>query len=196
MNINYKDYSIEIIDDFIYSLDSADNINSYTFEYCQGPTHIYKAYQGAKHGVRVNRKGEEIASAFLSKTGGYTHIHEHSFVLSDDTLFLCCSDEIYALSLPELKLNWHRKMDLAVCIAIYPFKNDFIVHGELFATRMDKEGNKKWEFNAYDIFVPQGDQPALEIVGEEIILRDFEGYEYRLNEDGVVLEQKRINDED
>jgi hypothetical protein len=187
MRVSFKNYTVDIIDDSNYTLNSADNVVSYDVEYFDGPTNTDRVYPTSKHGIKITRDGDKLASAIICETGGQTTIHDNSFVFTNDSVLICCSDKIYSLSLPGLQLNWKKRFDPATCFAIYPFKGDYIIHGELQITRIDKDGNEKWTFGARDIFVTPDGKDALELQTDKIKLRDWEGYEYLLNEDGQEI---------
>jgi hypothetical protein len=177
----YKDYIIEIVNESGYTLNSADNVISYRIEYFD---EIASIYHTSKHGIRVAQGGIELASAIICETGGTTTVHAHSAVVVADSILICCCDKVYSLSIPELTLNWKRRIDPATCFAIYFFNGDFLIHGELQITRIDKEGNEKWIFAARDIFVAPDGQEAFALTESKIKLKDWQGYEYILNEHG------------
>ena len=184
MRVVYKDYTIDIIDDVNYTLNSVDNVVSYDVEYFDGMLNSDRVYPTSKHGIRVIKDGEELASAIICEIGGTTTIHNNSVIVSNDSILICCSDKVYSLSIPNLELNWKKRFDLATCFGIHPFLSDFIIHGELQIIRIDKEGNEKWNFGARDIFVTPDGKESIELLTNKIKLRDWEGYEYLLNEDG------------
>ncbi len=187
MRVSFKNYTVDIIDDSNYTLNSADNDVSYDVEYFDGPTNTDRVHPTSKHGIRITRDGDKLASAIICETGGQSTIHDNSFAFTNDSVLICCSDKIYSLSLPRLQLNWKKRFDPATCFAIYPFKDDYIIHGELQISRIDKDGNEKWTFGARDIFVTPNGEDALEIQTDKIKLRDWDGYEYLLNEDGQEI---------
>jgi hypothetical protein len=54
------------------------------------------------------------------------------------------------------------------------------------------EGNEKWKFGGRDIFITLDGKEPIEItpdkiIPDKIILKDFEGYEYILDENGHEL---------
>jgi hypothetical protein len=153
MNLQYLDFRIEIVDDPIYSLNSTDNISNYDQEYFDDKPYSDRNYSNSKHGIRVFKNDLELSSAIICEVGGATTIHENSCLIKDGLLFICCSDKIYALSLPDLKLKWKKRLDPATCFGIYSFQGDLVVHGELQITRVDINGIEKWSFGARDIFV-------------------------------------------
>jgi hypothetical protein len=83
-------------------------------------------------------------------------------------------------------LNWKRKLDPATCFAIYPYKDDFVIHGELEIKRIDREGDVKWDFSGKDIFVTQDDKEAVKLIGNRIEVTDWDGDTYILTGDGQV----------
>lgn len=180
----HKDYVVDIVSEPDYTLDSTDNIISYGIEYFD---EVASIRHRSKQGIRVTREGIELASVIICETAGGVTTHAHSAVVTEDSILICCSDKIYSLSIPELTLNWKRKIDKVACFAIYPFYGDFLIHGELQITRIDKEGNEKWSFTARDIFVTPDGKEALTLTEGKIKLRDWQGYEYMLNEYGDTI---------
>lgn len=187
MRVVYKKYNIDIVDDSTYTLNSADNNVKYDIEYFGGMLNTDRVYPTSKHGIRISEDGIEIKSAIICEIGGATSIHDTSFVMVDDSILICCCNKVYSLTIPDLKINWKKRLDPETCFSIYPFKDDFIIHGELQITRIDKEGNEKWTFGARDIFITQGGKGSIKFMGEQIILKDWEGYEYVLNEHGQEI---------
>jgi hypothetical protein len=188
MKIQYKDYTIEIINDTCYTLNSTDNTRHYDKEYFKGKMNEDRFYPTSKHGIRISQNGKEISSAIICEVGGATGIHDKSFAFTDDSILVCCCDKIYCLQLPRLSLNWRKRFDAATCFGIYDFDGDFLIHGELSVTRIDKDGNEKWNFIGRDILVTNDNTSAFEIYGDKIKLKDWEGYKYMLDKNGLVLE--------
>jgi len=187
MTVQYKDYSINIVDDLSYSLNSADNIVHYDKEYFDGVINEDRVYPTSKHGIRVKQNEYELSSAIICEVGWATGIHENSFLFSDNNLFICCCDKIYSLRLPALEINWKKRFDPTTCFGIYRFENDFIIHGELSIKRIDKAGNEKWTFGAREIFVTQDGTESIKIHSDKIELKDWEGCKYTLDKNGVEL---------
>lgn len=184
MEVQHKQYKIEFVNASNYTLDSSDNIEEYNFEYFNGTQNEDKVYSTSKHGIRVFENDEEINSAIICEVGGATGIHSRSFLVEDENLFICCCDKIYSLKIPELTINWSKRLDPASCFGIYKFKGDLIIHGELQISRIDLQGNIKWSFGACDIFVTPDGQESFVIEQETIKLKDWAGYEYTLDEFG------------
>jgi hypothetical protein len=59
MRVSFKEYTIDIIDDSNYTLNSADNVIFYDIEYFDGMTNTDRVYPTSKHGVRVNKDEDE-----------------------------------------------------------------------------------------------------------------------------------------
>lgn len=184
MTVRYQDYSIDIIDDRGYSLNPADNSVHYAKEYFDETVREGRFIPASKHGIRIKQDGIELSSAILCETGGATGIHKNSFLFADNSLFICCCDKVYALKLPDLEMIWKKELDLATCFGIYEFDGDFIIHGEISITRIDKNGNEKWRFGARDIFVTQDGSESIKVHPEKIELKDWQGYNYVLDKNG------------
>jgi hypothetical protein len=187
MKLTFGNYVVDIIDDSNYTLNSVDNITHYDVEYFFETINSDRVYPTSKHGIRVNKADQELASAIVCEVGGATTIHGQSALVTGDSVLICCSDKVYALSMPDLRLKWRKRLDPATCFGIYPFAGDFIIHGELQITRIDKEGNEKWSFGARDIFVTPNGKKSFELLSDKIRLTDWEGYEYLLNEHGQEI---------
>lgn len=187
MIVKYKDYSIEIVDDQTYTINSVDNVSRYDKIYFSDSTSIEKFYPTSKHGIRVKLADVELASAIICEVGGGTTIHNKSFIVSEDALLICCCDKVYSLELPNLSINWFKRLDPGTCFGIYQFDNDFLIHGELQITRININGNEKWTFRARDIFVTSDGNKSFAIQADKILLIDWEGYRYTLDKNGVEV---------
>jgi hypothetical protein len=190
MEIRYKDFTIEIIDDSYYTLNSSDNIVSYDLEYFEGKTNTDRVYPTSKHGIRISKDQVELRSAIICELGGFTTIHNNSFIVANDAILICCCEKIYSLSIPELQLNWKKRFDPSTCFAIYSFQTDYIIHGELQITRIDREGNEKWKFLGRDIWVTKEGKESIHLKNNTIELMDWVGYAYELDADGKVVSMK------
>ena len=187
MKFCYKNYTLFILDDSNYVLNSTDNPAPYGIEHFDRMFDSHSTSAASQHGIRVIKDDVEIASAIICEIGGATTVHDHSAVISNESILICCSDKVYSLSLPDLQINWKKRLDLATCLAIYSFKGDFIIHGELQITRIDNMGNEIWSFSAKDIFVTADGKESIEITGDAIKVRDWNGDEFTLNENGQVI---------
>ena len=185
MELEKSPYRIKLVDAEKYTLSSVDNIEVYDIEYFQD--NRYRPT--SKHGIRLFENGQEIKSAIVCATGGATGIHENSAIIADSALYLCCCDNIYSLAIPSLDLNWNKRIDPATCFGIYTYKGGLIVHGELQITRIGTNGDQKWTFGARDIFVTQDSTDSFKIKEDKIYLRDWEGFDYVLDENGKEIKE-------
>jgi len=182
MTTRFKEYTIDIVDDPCYSLGSADN----SFIYDKVYSHDTEYRPTSKHGINITRGGQSITSAIICESGGATAIHDNSFIIAGDVLLVCCCNTVYSFKIPELNLNWRKEFDPATCFAIYPFKEDIIIHGELEIKRVDLDGNIKWDFSAKNIFVTQDGREAVKFNGDKIEVIDWDGDKYVLDENGQL----------
>lgn len=187
MILAYKEYTIEVTDDQAYKLHADDNSAFYSKIYNGTSAGGQNLHPTAQYGVRVYLGEREIASVLICETGGYAGVQTHTCIIYEDTLLICCCDKVYALKLPDLTMYWKRKADPATCFGIYAWKDDFVIHGELHITRIDIHGNEKWSFGGRDIFVTPDGSSAFELRGDKIILTDWGAYTYKLDSNGIVL---------
>ncbi|MBC3847035.1 hypothetical protein H8K90_11635 [Winogradskyella echinorum] len=185
MKVNYQNSVIEITNES--DMDSAEFGRRFKKQY-PADLGIELEYQpSSKYGIRITENDFEKCSVLLLESGGTTEISENSFLIKNDRIYICCSDQIYSLNLADLSANWRKQYDVATCFGIYEFDEDFIVHGEIQVSRIDKNGNTKWNFSTSDIFVNPDGKTEFKIVENRIELIDWEGYKYRLNGEGKIL---------
>lgn len=181
---HYKDLIIEVLDEPTYKFGSADNNFVYSKTYFgdnaeQHPT--------SKHGIKIYSDDKIIDSSIIIGSGGATGIHQNSSLLDSDQLLLCCCDTVFSLTIPDLELKWKTQADQATCFQIFKHIDDYIIHGELQVTKLDKDGNKKWEFGGADIFVSIDNEEEFKIESDGILLTDFAKTKYKIDFDGKLL---------
>ncbi|MCU4164186.1 hypothetical protein [Carboxylicivirga caseinilyticus] len=180
----YKDLTIEVLDEPTYKFGSTDNSFHYSKHFFgNGATD----YPTSKHGIKIYQDDQIIDSCIIIGSGGATYIHQNSLLFDKDQLLLCCCDTIFCLTLPDLRLKWKTQSDQATCFQIFRQQDDYIVHGEFQVTKLDKEGNKKWEFGGADIFVSTDNEEEFKIESDGILLTDFGKTKYKIDFDGKLI---------
>jgi len=183
-NYQYKDLRVEVMNEPDYKFGSSDNHFKYSKHYFgDGGTE----YATSKHGIKIYRDEEIIDSCIVIGSGGATGVHQNASLLVNDHLLLCCSDTIFCLTLPGLALKWETKADQATCFQIFKHQDDYIIHGELQVTKLDKHGNKKWEFGGADIFVNIDNEEEFKLEPDGILLTDFSKTKYKIDFDGKLI---------
>jgi hypothetical protein len=179
LTFTLKEYTITIADATAQGL---DNASAFEALYLDDKNH-YTSLQA----VYIYHNGLLISSVMLGASGGSTGVYEHTALVANDCLVTCCCDTVFCLSLPGLQLLWKTKADLATCFAIYRYRQDFIVHGELDISRLDLTGNLIWQNSGADIFVtPHGDSNLL-LLENTIVATDWEFSIYVFDYDGRTL---------
>lgn len=89
-----------------------------------------------------------------------------------------------------LDIDKQQKLDtIGTMFASYPYKQDFILYGELDIFRVTSNLSIQWQFSGKDIFVSYNDDaPAFEMKSDRIYLRDFEGDHYEIDYDGKLIQ--------
>jgi hypothetical protein len=180
----YKELTIEVLDEPTYKFGSADNNFNYSKTYFGDNA---EQYPTSKHGIKIYRDDQIIDSCIIIGSGGATGVHQNSSLVVNDRLVICCCDTVFSLTLPDLELKWKTQADQATCFQIFKQQDDFIVHGELQVTKLDKDGNKKWEFGGADIFVSIDNEEEFKIENDGILLTDFAKTKYKIDFDGKLL---------
>ena len=189
MKVEHQEFEIEILDDPQYSTASVDNLIKYRFEYSEGEENKERINPASKHGIQVKDKltGIEISSAIICEQGGATTIHEKSYFIDNEKIWICVCDKIYCLNLPELEIEWFRRIDYATNFSINQFRDDFIIHGELGIICINRNGDIKWRFGGRDIFVSENGEANFQIIDNQIKVKDWGGFEYKIDENGKEL---------
>jgi hypothetical protein len=180
----YKDLTIEVFDDPAYKYGAADNIFNYSNHYFSEGA---EEYPTSKHAVKVYLEDQVIYSCILIGSGGATGLHQNSSLIDDDRLVICCCDSVFCLSLPNLDLRWKVQADQATCFQVFKLQEDYLVHGELQITRLDKAGKVKWQLGGADIFVSLGGEDEFKLERDHIMLTDFGRRIYKIDFDGRLL---------
>jgi hypothetical protein len=180
----YKDLAIEVLDEPTYRFGSADNNFNYSKHHFGDGA---KQYPISKHGVKVIQDNKEINNCIIIGSGGATGVHKNSSLVDNGQLIICCCDTMFCLTLPDLELKWKTQADQATCFQIFKWKDDYIIHGELEITRLDKDGRVKWKFGGADIFVSIDNEEEFKIEDDGILLTDFTKTKYKIDFEGKLL---------
>jgi len=179
-----NDWSIEVLNEPNYFLDSTNNPFNYSKFYSSDLEDKNKFTPSSKHGIRVYHKDKLIYNCLVMAFCGGTGIFKKSSLMDKDQLLICCSNTIFCLGLPSLELKWKNLADMATCFQIFQYQEDYIIHGEVQITRMDYFGNKKWEFYGSDIFVNLNGLDEFKMEEWGIVLTDFNGVQYKIDYNG------------
>ena len=194
MKITWKQFEVIITADPTYDPDSVDNPKTYRHIYTSEDFGRYKLSSRVAIVIKTDKNGEteEFSSAFIGETGGATAIHDASILREEDILMVCACDKVLALNLPDLTLKWKMKADDITCFGIHRFGNGFLVHGECQLTQLNLFGEQLWTFSGRDIFVTLDNRSELKIENGRAIIEDFEGYQYTINTEGHVVDERQI----
>jgi hypothetical protein len=173
-------YQIDIFQDETFKIGSVDNLNNYDFEYFDESEYVFPS----TFGVKLFDKGNLFKSAIIGSNGGGTGIHNNSVIYEESRFLICCSDSIFCLSIPDLKLIWKIKADQFTCFGIFKYQDNYIVHGELEISRLDNNGNILWQQSGADIFTTLSGQNGFKLTDTFIEVADFENRIYRFDYDG------------
>ena len=186
MKIETGKYQIELSEESNYKKDSTGN--KFKFENLYFNEEEYEF--GTQIGIKVYEKDNLISSAIICANGGASGIHENSQIVNKDKIVICCSDQIFNLSIPNLKLNWNTKADSATCFEIFQINNDFIIHGELEISRLSKDGKIIWQKSGADIFTKlESKKDDFKLTDKYIFATDWGNRKYQFDFDGNEIEK-------
>ena len=179
----YNDLIIEVLDEPTYTLSSTNNF-SYSKQYFGVDA---KKYPTSAHGIKIYNADQIIDSCIVIASGGATGIHSTASLLDNDHLLLCCSDTVFCLILQDLELKWKVQADQGTCFQIFKQHDDYITHGEVQVTKLDKDGNIKWEFGGGSLLVSIDNDEEFKIESDGIIITDFSNTKYKIDFNGKLI---------
>ena len=138
--------------------------------------------------VYLYKAEEEIENVVLTAGGSVSSLWEKSALLDGDRLLVACGNEVFCILLPILELLWHTQVDMATCFEIVPYQDDYITHGEVEISRLNKQGEILWQFSGKDIFVsPTERTPSFTLTSKGIELIDFNYESYLIDYQGKII---------
>jgi hypothetical protein len=184
VTISHGQYQIDLYDDPTFSKNSADNTTRYD--------HVYSSlgeYSATSvYGIKIFKDDNLYQSAVIASTGGGTGVYENSFLIDSENILICCSDSVFCLSIPDLRLIWRTQADSATCFEIFKLQGNYIVHGELEITKLDKDGKIIWQNSGADIFTTLDGKDNFIITDKYILATDWENRKYKFDFDGKTIE--------
>ena len=142
------------------------------------------------YGIIIKDSFNEIKDSCLlvCSTGGPTDCNPNSYLVENNTFYICISNVVFSLELSELKLNWYKEVDFATAFEIYKMNDDFIIHGELYITRINKDGKIIWQQSGSDIFVLENGNDCFFIENDIIKVQSWDNRKYCITYDGIISE--------
>jgi hypothetical protein len=179
---------IKFYDEADYKLDSTDNIKTYDKTFISGDKNILTSQIGIELFEDDNLK----SSCLIGSEGGGTGITGNSTMISYGGLVICCSNTVFKLTIPDLNLEWKTVADSASCFGIHFLDEDYIVHGELDITRLDKDGKIVWQKGGRDIWTTAEGIDDFAVYNDYILATDWDYNRYKFDFDGKLLEEYKV----
>lgn len=171
-----------------YGSDSLDNMKTYNATFISGDKNTLTT----QIGIEVF-EGEELkASCLIGAEGGATGINENTTLISYGGIVICCSNTIFKLTIPDLNLEWKIISDSATCFGIYYLGNDYVVHGELEITRLDKAGKIVWQQSGRDIWTTADASEDFAVYDDYILATDWDYNRYKFDFNGKLIEEYKV----
>lgn len=182
-------YEIDTFQDPNFKQNPSDSLNKYDYEYLDKTEHSYVSILG----IRIYENDKCLNSAVIGSDSGATGIGENSIVYELERILICCSDKIFCLSIPDLKLLWSTKVD-STCFEIFKCDDFYIVHGELEISKLDRKGQIIWHRGVGEIFVTPNGENRLKITENHIIATDWNNRIYKFDFEGNDFNDGNFNE--
>jgi hypothetical protein len=180
---------IKFYDETDYTFGSSDNNNTYEKTFTSGDSNSRMTSQ---IGIEIFEDEKLKSSCLIGSTGGGTGINANSTLISYGGLVVCCSNTVFKLTIPDLNLEWKTISDPATCFGIHYLDKDYVVHGELEITRLDKDGKIVWRKCGRDIWTTAEGNDAFAVYDDYILATDWDYFRYKFDFDGNLLDEYKV----
>lgn len=181
-------YTISIFEENDYRFDSKNNWWNYSKEYIEENDNKLTSV----FGIKIFENENLISDCIIGSDGGANSIFENSTLISYESLIICCSNKVFKLSIPDLELDWKTEADSVTCLGIHYLDADYVVHGELEITRIDKKGKIIWKKGGRDIWTTKEGIDDFAVYKDYILATDWEFNRYKLDFHGNILEEYKV----
>ena len=181
--------TIKFYDETDYNFDSTDNSNRYDKIFLNADKDVLTSLLG----IKLFEDSILISSCLIGSDGGGTIINGNTTLISYGGVVVCCSNTVFKLTIPDLNLEWKSKADSATCIGIHYLDQDYVVHGEMEITRLDKNGEIVWQQSGRDIWTTPEGIDDFAIYDNCILVTGWDYYRYSFDFDGNLLEEYKID---
>ena len=170
-----------------FTKDSVDNKYKYDAQYFEKNYSRVKCDYGSKYAIRIKKNNEYLKSVILLSNGFSSLSNKDSIIIENSNMVIIVGKSIFCLGLPNLNFSWQIECDKSTCFGIYEVNDEFIIHGELFISKISKTGKLEWQFSGRDIFVTMDGSDRINITEEYIRVTDWENNIYYLNFNGQEI---------
>jgi len=158
---------------------------------CVIDDHHSPVFKGVQFELKIIENGEVFKNILINGLGKFTPVQEHSFLLDQSHLLICCGNKLFGLNFPALTLDWVMQPDPIACHQIVKIPNGFIIHGELWVSKINILGELEWQLEFDDIIGDIIENPSCFLVHNDYIeIHDLSDNLYFINFEGRLLEKK------
>lgn len=183
-----EDYLIKFYDETDYEFDPENNFKGYDRVYLSCDEKISMSLIG----IEIYENDNLKASCLIGSRGFGTSLNGNTTLISYGGIVVCCSDTVFKLTIPNLDLEWKTVADLATCFGIHYLDEDYVVHGELEISRLDKYGNVVWKQSGRDIWTTPDGYETFLIDDNYIVATDWDYNKYKFDFNGNVIEEYKV----
>jgi hypothetical protein len=180
--------TIKFYNETDYKFDSSDNVKTYDKTFISGDKNRLTSLIG----IELADDNGFNTSCLVGSEGGGTGITGDLTLISYGGLVICCSNTVFKLTIPDLNLEWKTVADSATCFGIQYLDKDYLIHGELEITRLDKDGKIVWQKSGRDIWTTAEGIDDFIVYDDYILATDWEYYRYKFDYDGNLLEEFKV----
>jgi len=179
---------IKFFDEADYRFDSMDNIKTYKKTFLSGDKNMLTS----QIGIEILEDDILKTSCIIGSEGGGTAITGNTSLISYGGLVICCSNTVFKLTIPDLNLEWKTISDSATCFGIHYLDEDYVVHGELEITRLDKDGKIVWQKSGREIWTTAEGIDDFAVYDDYILATDWDYNRYKFDFDGKLIEEYKV----
>lgn len=153
--------------------------------------HHSTIFKGVQYELKISKHGKVSKNILINGLGKYTPVQEHTFAFDHNHLVICCGNKVFGLNFPELTLDWVIQPDPVACHQIFKISNGFIIHGEIWVSKINFLGEVEWQLEFDDIIGDiKENRSCFQIHNDTIEVHDFSDNVYQINYEGLLLEKR------
>lgn len=143
----------------------------------------------SKIGIEIFEEDTLVTSCLIGSDGGHSGLTGDTTLISYGGLVVCCGNTVFKLTIPNLDLEWKTVADTMTCFGIHYLEQDYVVHGELEITRLDKNGKIVWQQSGRDIWTTPDDRDDFSVTDDYILATDWQYNCYKYDYNGNLIDE-------
>lgn len=130
---------------------------------------------GQRHIIEQRDVAGLIKRTLIANDGSHVPLSIDSVLHKDNSIYFCSGKYVCKWHITQAVLEWCIELDFASCFTIQFLDNEnsILVSGELELSKINLNGNIKWQYSGSDIFVTQDGKFGAKVIEDKIYIMDW-----------------------